>query len=153
GHVGEAVAADVEIAEREPAPLVLRPAADLLLCGVQPAEVEIAPHAPLEAVDEGGILGEVDRAEIAHAPVLRIFSRGAGGREPSGYWNSTRAERSRNSCMLSANRYILSCPSGSSYRTCRTSPKCVSVFRLCAVSAAPSRWMLSSMSRHAANDP
>src|SRR5262249_57454903 len=81
---------------------------------VQRAEIEIAPHRPLETVDEGGVLREVDRAEIAHAPVLRIFSRGAGGREPSGYWKSIRADRSRNSWMLSAKRYILSCPSGSS---------------------------------------
>src|SRR4029077_18426126 len=87
-HRGGAVAADVEGAEREPAPLRLRRAAHFLARRVHPAELEISPHRPREALDERLVLGEVDGAEIAHAPFLRSFSRGAGGREPSGYAKS-----------------------------------------------------------------
>src|SRR5436189_2179272 len=66
---------------------------------------------------------------------------------------SVLAERSRNSWRLSAKRYILSWPSGSSYRTWSAPPKWVRGLRLCAVSAAPSPWMASSISRQAAKGP
>src|SRR5438132_755947 len=84
GHLGEAVGAHVEVAKGEPAALVLRPAAHPLARHVHPGELEVSLHGAPEAIDEGAVLGEVGRAEIAHVPLLRSASRRAGGREPSG---------------------------------------------------------------------
>src|SRR5262249_30847499 len=107
-HLGEAVAAHVEIAEGEAAALVLRPAGRLLARHVHPGELEIAAHRPSEAIHERLVLGEVGGAEVAHVAVLLSGSREAGGRVPSRYSKARRDERSMNSWMLSAKRYALS---------------------------------------------
>src|SRR5207249_10229593 len=84
GQLGEAVATHVGVTEGEPAALVLRPAAQPLARLVHPRELEVALHGAPEAVDEGPVVGEIGRAEIAHVPLLRSGSRRAGGRVPSG---------------------------------------------------------------------
>src|SRR5262249_4815846 len=83
-HLREAVRPDVEVAEGEASALVQRPAPHAFAGHVHPGEVEVAPHRPSEAVDEGLVLGEVGRAQVAHVAILRSLSRRSGGREPSG---------------------------------------------------------------------
>src|SRR5581483_10265010 len=103
-HLAEAVAADVEVAEGEAAAGVLGAAADTLARLVEPGEVEVAFHRPLETVDERLVLREVGRAEIAHGALLSSGVWRAGGRLPSGEVKSTREARSKNSWKLSAKR-------------------------------------------------